>query len=209
MPLKPTPLAEDAATRIARALSDDRKEYEAGMKLVPYSRARAAAVIRDMLAKEFPPKARKKAKGEPKAPRERDPIFDAIAAVCGADINGLTERYATTLGVARAQIVGATPTVTPAEIKARAAVFKKKYRDVSLTPMGLSGRWPELWSGKAATEPAPEMDVYREPANWQSALRNIAKTRGWGEDAIDETCALPWEDVSLTIRQEIIKALNS
>lgn len=205
--MKELPL-EDAATRIAKALSADRRAYEASPnKVGPYPMCMAVACLRALLAVEFPAKPKKKPKGAPREPRERDPIFDAIAGACGADLNGLTERYATTLGVARAQIVGATPTVTPAEIKARAAVFKKKYREVSLTPMGLSGRWPELWSGKAATEPAPEMDVYREPKNWKTTLAMLADRKGWSLNVVSDNCAKPWDDVSMTIRQEIIKAL--
>ncbi len=195
-PTQPTITAEDAATRIARALSDDRKEYEAGMKLVPYSRARAAAVIRDMLAKESlcvsrPSKAAKTAVNRWKGAVDDAAWLDQLEKLPHLqhiDVRrelGKCQLWATTAG----QVVSRQRFV---------AWLNKAQPTIGYNAQGKS-------STDKKTAQAPS--VYTAPANWQAVLRNVAKTRGWGEDAIDETCALPWEDVSLTIRQEIIKAL--
>jgi len=75
-------------------------------------------------------------------PRERDPIFDALAAAEGSSPAELTKRAAQAIGVAAAEIRKATPTVTPDEVDRRAANYHRVMpKGATLTAYALAKHW--------------------------------------------------------------------
>jgi hypothetical protein len=84
---------------------------------------------------------------KPRAPkpesdtRERNPLFDALASISGADPKELTTRSSRSCGVALAEIRRATPTVTPEEIKRRAENYRMHFASVAITPSALANHW--------------------------------------------------------------------
>jgi hypothetical protein len=75
--------------------------------------------------------------------RPREPIFDTLAAVNGADPRELTTSAARACGVALAEIRKAAPGVTAEEISRRAGNYRTHYPDAALTPSALARRWAE------------------------------------------------------------------
>ena len=74
----------------------------------------------------------------------RDDIWDALTAVCGLDTSTLTtaEKSRVAKSVTELVAVGATP----AEVAARAARYKRKYRGAALTDRALANHWSGLGS---------------------------------------------------------------
>lgn len=75
--------------------------------------------------------------------RKRDPIFEALAEVCGIDWQeGLTDTSRGRLNSATSELrkVGATPE----DIRRRARRYVQLYPHVVVTPQGLTGNWGQL-----------------------------------------------------------------
>jgi hypothetical protein len=100
------------------------------------------------------------------APRKTDPLWDAVMAACGIEPGDITDssRGAYNRAVADLRKLG----VDPDEVRNRAAGFKLRWRDASLTPTALVRRWGEC-SNTAALQPAV--------SNGQAALLR-AQARG-------------------------------
>lgn len=82
-----------------------------------------------------------------KLARERNPLFDTLAEVCGCIPHQLTKRAASACGVALAEIRAVCPALTPDEIKRRAAVYRQKFPRMSITPSQLCSMWAQLDNG--------------------------------------------------------------
>lgn len=99
----------------------------------------------------------RKGKGKTLAPadadagRRRDAVWDTVMAVCAIDTEHIPKstRGAYNRAVSELKAVGASPD----DIRQRAAMYRRKWSNASLTPSALSRRWPELASanGKPAT----------------------------------------------------------
>lgn len=77
--------------------------------------------------------------------RPRDPLFDALACAGRAvDLEHLPASSARTIAVKLAELRRAQPDVTPAEISARAARYRREHPDWALTPAALVAHWAEL-----------------------------------------------------------------
>lgn len=75
-------------------------------------------------------------------PRERNPLFDALARATGSDPGQLTKAAARSCAVALAEIRKACPGLTPDEIQRRAANYRAHFRGAALTPPALAKHWP-------------------------------------------------------------------
>ena len=101
---------------------------------------------------------------QPKVPavRRKDPIWDALMAVCGVDPSQVTSqargRYNTAAKAIRD--VGATPEA----IAARGLVFRQRWPEASLTPSALASRWGECDPDRqhaAVARRDPELEILR------------------------------------------------
>lgn len=203
MPPKPTPTQtalpiEDAATRIAKALSADRRAYETSPnKVGPYPMCMAVACLRALLAVEFPdqrsrpPKRAKTAITQWTGAVDDDAWLDQLAEEpamrfidvkkelgrcqfwCKVNGKPITRRRFTTW------LQRADPTI------------------------GYDAAGKSSTDKKTAQAP----NVYNEPPAWREILRGLGERKGWANDVIADACEKAWGEVSLTVRQEIIKAL--
>lgn len=73
--------------------------------------------------------------------RARDDVWDAMLAVCGIDPTQITKASRGAYNRAAADL--RTIAATPHDIAERAAVFRRRWPDASLTPTSLVRRWPE------------------------------------------------------------------
>jgi len=71
----------------------------------------------------------------------RNPLFDALAEVCGMDTSCTTTGEWKKVGVAIAAIRKAQPNVTAKDIEAHAVNYRKLFKDAVLTPLALSNHW--------------------------------------------------------------------
>lgn len=99
-------------------------------------------------------------------PRERDPIWDALMAVCGIDTASLTKssRGAYNRAVADLREAGATQ----GQVMVRAKRYRDRWPNTSLTPTALAKHWPELESGAAAA--VSEAETERCPKHKRQPL---------------------------------------
>jgi hypothetical protein len=71
----------------------------------------------------------------------RNPLFDALAEVCGMDTSCTTTGEWKKVGVAIAAMRKAQPNVTAKDIEAHAVNYRKLFKDAVLTPLALSNHW--------------------------------------------------------------------
>jgi hypothetical protein len=71
----------------------------------------------------------------------RNPLFDALAEVCGMDTSCTTTGEWKKVGVAIAAMSKAQPNVTAKDIEAHAVNYRKLFKDAVLTPLALSNHW--------------------------------------------------------------------
>lgn len=76
-----------------------------------------------------------------KTQRPRNPLFDALVSLETPFSSELTKSGAGAIGSALAQIRAATPSVTPDEIRRRAAVYRRIYPTIAFTATGLAKHW--------------------------------------------------------------------
>jgi hypothetical protein len=93
----------------------------------------------------------------PPKPRERNPLFDALAACDGSDPRQLTKSAARAVGVALAEIRRVCPGLTPEEIARRAGNYRLHMPDVTLSASALA-----KWWAKCASPPGqkPRGEIY-------------------------------------------------
>ncbi len=75
------------------------------------------------------------------AGRERNPIFDALAAATDGPADQLTAPTARAVGVALAVIRKVSPDLTCAEIERRASNYKSHFENAAMTASALSKHW--------------------------------------------------------------------
>jgi hypothetical protein len=75
-------------------------------------------------------------------PRRRDDLWDAVMDACGVETTSITStaRGAYQRAVKDLRAVEANP----AQVRDRAAVYRLRYREASLTPQALAKHWPSL-----------------------------------------------------------------
>ena len=87
-------------------------------------------------------------RSKPRAERERNIAFDALAEATGSDPTKLTRSAARTIGVALAEIAEVEsdeaehPEVFAAHIRRAAVLFRQRHETYDLTPMSLAKWWP-------------------------------------------------------------------
>lgn len=194
-------IEEDAATRITSAIVEARKRFEQENPGKMFMARMAEEVIRGQLAIEFPKAKRlKRVNG-------RDVIFDAIAEACGIDLTCLTPREAGKIVDAKAEIMAASPNVTPEQIQKKARAYKSKYKDCACTPNALAGHWAELSTGKTTKPESP--DLYAEPdAAWRGVLRAIGHDNNWDDATVNDYANGPWHQVPSNLREMVYKRLT-
>ena len=79
--------------------------------------------------------------GDAAKERQSNPLFDALAGVCGMDTSCTTTGEWKKVGVAIAAISKAQPNVTTKDIAAHAVNYRKLFKDAVLTPLALSNHW--------------------------------------------------------------------
>jgi hypothetical protein len=124
------------------------------------------------------------------APRDRNPLFDALAIATGTrSLDQLTRVAAKAIAVALADILKVTPGLTVTEIQRRAAAYKRRWPDTrNLSAPALAKHWGQFapMDGEASTDAAGR-DVYQEPKEWHAAavalhgadIAAMMKERGW------------------------------
>ena len=73
--------------------------------------------------------------------RPKDLVFEALCSVTGNDLASLTKSGRGAINGALKDIKGATPDVTPDEIKRRAAIYARKFPNAALTAPALAKHW--------------------------------------------------------------------
>jgi hypothetical protein len=94
-------------------------------------------------AASSPPPPTKAPKAEPK-PRERNPLFDALALAEGNQLDAITKPAASAIAVALSQIRKVSPDVTPAEIQRRADNYRASMPGATLTATALAKHWGRM-----------------------------------------------------------------
>ncbi len=103
--------------------------------------------------------------------RARDPVFDALASVCGITPTEMTKRQARACGVALAEIKAISPNVDQDELRTRAIAYGRRYRDAVITPSALCAHWGELGAMPAHTNGrSPAKPSTPEPENWRGRI---------------------------------------
>ena len=194
--------APDYATICARAIHDA-KRAAVGVS-APFTLAHVAAIIREYCGPKK--KAKRGTKQEPTPPK-RDALFDGLASACGYDLHSITRSAATQIGMAKAEILAASPTVTPGDMSFRAQAYRRKYRDAPCTPLALAKHWPEFAANTASVPRPAAPAVVRDPAvpvaGWAMLLRHHVP--GHDAAALDALCAMEWSELPLPVREAILK----
>jgi hypothetical protein len=79
-----------------------------------------------------------------KANRDRNPLFDTLANVCGINTGELNKSSGSMIAKALSLIKESDPSVMPLMICEKAAIYRKKWPKVSLTPTALAKHWASL-----------------------------------------------------------------
>lgn len=148
----------------------------------------------------------------PKRPRERNPLFDALASECGHDPNALSKDEGSMIAKALNGIREGCPSLTPEEIKLRAGNYRKMWPNASLTPTALSKHWSRCGaqqqalalSTETAKEPT-ESDLITERDRILKLIQMNCDTTSMGVD--EQTCRVKFrgkwlEDGTKCIRPE-------
>jgi predicted transcriptional regulator len=104
------------------------------------------------------------------APRERNPIWDALLVTCGVDPNNVNSSEASRYG--RMVRILKESNATPEEIQSRATVYRRKFPNATLTPTALVNRWSEC------SPSSQDADSMRGivPSGW-NAIKAARETR--------------------------------
>lgn len=95
----------------------------------------------------------------PGSARKRDEIWDTLLEVCGLAGQEPTKSARGAWNRAAAELRGVK--ATPDEIRARAAAFRRRWPDVSLTPNALARRWAESIADNPPPSARPDPTVAR------------------------------------------------
>jgi len=188
--------------QVEREIAQKRAAGRAGGKAAAKARAKAAA--------KAPPQAKSKPipipiphTPKPRAERERNIAFDALAEATGSDPTKLTRSAARTIGVALAEIAevesdeAGTPDIFAAHIRRAAVLFRQRHETYDLTPMSLAKWWPTcqeivypagISAAISATPPPGETwegdpPWVREGLTWEQWQRRVSGETHVGSDA--------------------------
>ena len=79
--------------------------------------------------------------GDAAKERPRNALADALAEVCGMNLDYMTTGEWKRVAIALADIKKAQPNVTVSDIQAHAVNYRKVFKDATMTPMALSNHW--------------------------------------------------------------------
>lgn len=127
--------------------AEGESEAEGEAKEIPLPHAGAGELFEPSTP---PPEKPVAAAKKPRAPRQPDPVFDAIAEVCGM-AGKVNDMNAGQIAVAKKNILQCSPGVTPDEIRRRAANYRHLWPSMSLTPTALAKHWVACEKGTAET----------------------------------------------------------
>jgi hypothetical protein len=115
---------------------------------------------------EAAPKASAETNTSPKAPRPRNPLFDVMVEVTGANpaVSGGE------IGKALAAIKTVTPDVTPEEIKRRAANYRTLMPDCTLSASALAKWWPKCGESGSKGFAPKTMEEARADPNYEKGI---------------------------------------
>lgn len=116
-------------------------------------------------AGELPLPGESEQKPKAKAPRQPNPLFDALAELEGAGPEKLTASAAGKVGKALAEIKEASPDVTSDEIRRRAGNLRAHFPDATPTATSLAKHW-----ARCAAPPAPRMNGNGRPSGELAAV---------------------------------------
>ena len=187
--------------QVEREIAQKRAAGRAGGKAAAKARAKAAA--------KAPPQAKSKPipipipipiphTPKPRAERERNPAFDALAEATGSDPTKLTRSAARTIGVALAEIAEAEtsevagpcpPDLLAKNIREVARRFRQRHPEWDLTPMSLAKWWPTCQeivpeSTRTRTVGAVDVKTWEGDPPW---VREGLTWQQWQEREKDET----------------------
>lgn len=114
----------------------------------------------DKPVNEPTPEAKKPRKE--RKPVERNPILDALVESCGGEIATTTRSAWVQAATALRDIKEVSPEVTPDDIKAKAAAYRKAHPEWDLTPLALSKHWGSLSERKQGS--------FLDGLDWRQAL---------------------------------------
>lgn len=187
---------------ICRRIFDVVKADKRKVSAAAYTEAQALAVMEAQLRLEIPPSSKHyRPKRTPRV-NGRDPIFDAIATAAGIDLSCITRAHGGRIATAKRDILEASPNVTPAEIAATAAAYRRAYRDAPCTPTAIASHWAEFAKARRSANGSAPVSLYTEPTGWRETLRKLYPTAS----SIDEKCAGTWLELATYLRQEIVEA---
>ena len=176
----------DAAERIyAATYSAKLTAAAAGVAFLP---ADAIAAIRAQLEIEHP--KRKLVAG-------RNLMFDALAEGCGY-VGAVTKIAGGQVAKALKDIAEVDPDLTPDELRRIAIAVRRKYDNAG--PIGVAAHFHEFSHAGKKTETA-KRDLYIEVPGWREKLQRMFPA---AQD-LGSLVAGKWADLSITLRQELIK----
>lgn len=120
--------------------------------------------------------------------RARNELFDALAKAEEADPLQLTPSHAKRIATALAEIKRACPGLTAAEVAARAADYRRQFRDAAISAHALAKNWAKLRGVPKETPKDPP------PAGWRVTLARL-----YPEARAD----IRWEELTEKIRAEV------
>lgn len=126
---------------------------------------------------------------KPRESRARDLLFEALAAVDGADISRLTSGERGRLNKAAAEIRKVEPATTPERVALAVKAWKRKGWSAGPTSTGIASRWSEL-------TPAPETSAGIEAKAVLRAELRAAKAEL--EPLMDSSRTVPFPREDLT-----------
>lgn len=148
--------------------------------------------------------ARLKRFDDPKAvkiPLSRlEPLRMAMAAAFG-HVGKPGKQAGKQIGISISDIIETYPEVTPEEVSRWTKELRKKYEKIG--PLGIASHWHECAKGPRTR--VAEKSIYVEPPGWKDKLRVLAKERGFDPAVVEELLKTPWRDLSVTVREMLLK----
>lgn len=181
--------------RLFNVLSEARKQNNGVLNAPLWIRAADEWFAREIEA--FKPKKREK--GTRPAPRDRNPLFDALATATGSkNLAAITKPAAKAIGIALAQIQEVDKTLTESKIVRVVEAYRRRWPDPrNLSAMAIAKHWHEFTSVDATR--AAKCDPYIEPEGWQPWANELYPTSDFS--------ARKWLDIPVDYRREILKKM--